>query len=238
MVAASVCLAIPVNCVKLIKIIRKERLQIIFCFFNGLAECQIIRFFTVCRRTSTGLLLSSTCVYLLHQFFYLIIQVPADCKLTHPVRYPGIIQLLFGTVYEISNRLITCVGRMIFIPFISIGNADRIKKLLIIVIFDRSCAVTVLDPIVCHFQQSCVTRVCLITDQTVMVIIQSRIGNRCIIRIFKQRICLMRNLCIDLIDQHWKRFICGKLLSISPFSSPTVLPYNFSIFIPVQSFQI
>ena len=238
MVAASVCLAIPVNCVKLIKIIRKERLQIIFCFFNGLAECQIIRFFTVCRRTSTGLLLSSTCVYLLHQFFYLIIQVPADCKLTHPVRYPGIIQLLFGTVHEISNRLITCVGRMIFIPFISIGNADCIKKLLIIVIFDRSCAVTVLNQIVCRFQQSRIARVCLITDQTVMIIIKSRIGNRCIIRIFKQRICLMRNLCIDLIDQHWKRFICGKLLSISPFSSHTVLPYNFSIFIPVQSFQI
>ena len=238
MVAASVCLAIPVNCVKLIKIIRKERLQIIFCFFNGLAECQIIRFFTVCRRTGTGLLLSSTCVYLLHQFFYLIIQVPADCKLTHPVRYPGIIQLLFGTVHEISNRLITCVGRMIFIPFISIGNADSIKKLFIIVIFDRSCAVSVLNQIICHFQHSCITRVCLITDQAIMVIIKSRIGNRCIIRIFKQRIRLMRNLCIDLIDQHWKCFICGKLLSIRPVSSHTVLPYNFSIFIPVQSFQI
>ena len=238
MIVASVCLAIPVNCVKLIKIIRKERLQIIFCFFNGLAECQIIRFFTVCCRTGTGLLLSSTCVHLLHQFFYLIIQVPADCKLTHPVRYPGIIQLLFGTVHEISNRLITCVGRMIFIPFISIRNADRIKKLLIIVIFDRSCAVTVLNQIVCRFQQSRIARVCLITDQTVMIIIKSRIGNRCIIGFFKQRIRLMRNLCIDLIDQHWKCFICGKLLSIRPVSSHTVLPYNFSIFIPVQCFQI
>ena len=238
MIAASVCLAIPVNCVKIIKIIRKEWLQIVFCLYNGLAECQIIRFFTVCCRTGTSLLLSSTCVYLLYQFFYLIIQVPANCKLTHPVRYPDIIQLLFGTVHEISNRLITCVGRMIFIPFISIRNADRIKKLLIIVIFDRSCAVTVLNQIVCRFQQSRIARVCLITDQTVMIIIKSRIGNRCIIGFFKQRIRLMRNLCIDLIDQHWKCFICGKLLSIRPASSHTVLPYNFSIFIPVQCFQI
>ena len=217
---------------------RKERFQIVFCLYNSLAKCQVIGFFAVYRCSGTGLLLSSTFSYLLHKFLYFIIQIPADCKLTHSVRYPGIVQLLSSTINEISDWLITCISRSIIIPFISICNTDCIKKLRIIIAYNRSCAISVLNQIVCRFQQSCITCVCLIIDQAIMVIIKSRIGDRCIIGIFKQQICLMRDLGIDLVDQHRKCIICGKLFGLRPVSSHTVLPYNFPILIPVQSFQV